>query len=199
MGHGKDTDRFDTIYKRHGPSVLRYCVYSTGSRQDGEDIAAEVFARYIERGARVDEERLLGWLFAVARNLCATHFRRAARGRRAGERLAATADPARGAGAGIGGGAGADEAWRDAAVFAHVRALDEHARLVLFLRVVEDRPFAEVARIVSKKEGAVKMTYYRAIERLRKSMRPTVEGAPARPARPARPAGPAPAEGARDA
>ncbi|MDP2181519.1 MAG: sigma factor-like helix-turn-helix DNA-binding protein, partial [Actinomycetota bacterium] len=40
-------------------------------------------------------------------------------------------------------------------------------RLAVYLRVIEDRPFAEVAHITGKSEDAAKKTVYRALSRLR--------------------------------
>ena len=52
----------------------------------------------------------------------------------------------------------------------YVRRLKETERLVIYLRLAEDRSFAEVARLIGKSESATKMTFYRAIDRLRLEM-----------------------------
>lgn len=153
MARRADPDRFDAVYRGYGPSVLRYCAFSTGSREDGEDIAAEVFSRFLAKGGDLADVRVPGWLFLVARNLCRSHHRSAKRGRLFAWRIARPESE--------------DHAWRDPGVWTTVGRLDEAARLVVFLRAVEDRPFSDIARITNKKEGAVKMTYYRALERLR--------------------------------
>lgn len=72
---------FERAYAAHGASVLRYATYSAGSRQAAEDIAAEAWARYLEKGAHVPTERVEAWLIRVTRNLCASHHRARARGR----------------------------------------------------------------------------------------------------------------------
>jgi RNA polymerase sigma-70 factor (ECF subfamily) len=158
--------RFDAVYVKYGASILRYCVYSAGSAHDGEDITAEVFARLLVKGEHVPDERAEAWLFTVARNLCVSHHRNAARRGTLERRLAAAAlvDAASN---------GIDEsgaAWGDPAIWDCLRCLDEKAGQVVYLRVVEDRPFAEIARLVGKREGATKMMFYRALERLRRDM-----------------------------
>lgn len=150
-----DDARFERVYAAHGPAVLRYCTYSLGSHDRAEDIAAEVFARYIERGAHLDEQRVEGWLIRVARNLCASEHRKAARDRRLAEKIQRQRTQ--------------PDAWLDPDWWGAVRdVLNENERLVVYLRAIEDRPFAEVARMIGKREGAVKMTYYRATEKLRR-------------------------------
>jgi RNA polymerase sigma-70 factor (ECF subfamily) len=151
-----DDTRFEHVYDAHGPAVLRYCTYSLGSRDAAEDAAAETFARYLEKGERVPTEYTEAWLIRVARNLCASQHRTAARWRRLN--ADAPVDPA------PADGWAAPDAWP------YVRRLDETERLAIYLRVVEERPFAEVARLIGKSEAASKMTFYRAIDRLRRDM-----------------------------
>jgi len=152
-----DDARFESAWSAHGPAVLRYCTYSTGSSHEGEDIAAETFARFLAKGDRVAEEHVEAWLIRVARNLCASHHRTLARGTRLQSRLA-EAQPAE------------STCWIRPDSWEYVRRLKETERLAVYLRVAEDRSFADVARILGKSEGAAKMTFYRAIDRLRREM-----------------------------
>lgn len=149
--------RFESAWSEHGPAVLRYCVYSTGSKDVGEDLAAEAFARFIAKGEHVPPEHTEAWLIRVARNLCASHHRDEARGRLLVLRLTEKAPP-RG------------EGWRDPSEWEYVRRLSETERLVIYLRVVDERLFSDVARLTCKSESATKMIFYRAVERLRRHM-----------------------------
>ncbi len=138
--------------------MLRYCTYSTGSSYTGEDVAAETFARFLTRGDGVPPEHTEAWLIRVARNLCVSHHRAVLRQgalvTRLGRESTESAD-----------------AWERPDSWLPVRRLREPERLVLYLRIAEDRPFAEIARLTDRSESAVKMTFYRAIDRLRKDMR----------------------------
>jgi RNA polymerase sigma-70 factor (ECF subfamily) len=151
-----DAAVFEAAYAAHGAGVLRYATYSAGSRQAAEDIAAEAWARYIERGARVPAERVEAWMIRVTRNLCASHHRAAVRGRQLEARIAESAD-----------GPMEADGWTQPEVWQHVRALSEPERLAIYLRIVEERSFPDVARVLGKSEGAAKMTFYRALRRLR--------------------------------
>lgn len=152
-----EDERFESAWSAYGPAVLRYCTYSTGSSDAGEDIAAETFARFLAKGDRVPAEHTEAWLIRVARNLCVTHHRslrrRGALETRLGSVYAERAD-----------------GWHERGTWEYVRRLSEASRLVIYLRVAEDRPFAEIARLTGRSESAAKMTFYRAIERLREQM-----------------------------
>jgi RNA polymerase sigma-70 factor, ECF subfamily len=152
-----DEARFERAWRKHSSAVLRYCTYSMGSIDIAEDLAAETFARFLAKGDRIPEERNEAWLIRVARNLCVSHHRSVQRGRtllaRIGEAPAPQAD-----------------GWADPAEWQCVSQLSERQRLVLFLRVVEERPFAEVARAMGVSESAAKMVFHRAVRRLRNSM-----------------------------
>ncbi len=165
-----DVIRFEREWQAHSRAVANYCVFSTGSREDGEDIAAEVFSRLLGTGRRIRPDKTEAWLFTVARNLCISHHRSAARGKRLLERLSTDPRPA------------VVEAWRRPEVWEHVRELNERSRLAIYLRVAEDRPFAEVAQLMGVSESAAKMTYYRALHRLRTNMIPEVAPGTTEPA-----------------
>jgi RNA polymerase sigma factor (sigma-70 family) len=152
-----DEARFERVYAKYAPVVSRYCAYSTGSRHTAEDLTAETFARFLVRGEPVADDIVERWLLRVARNLCASHHRSAARSRRFLARLAEP-EPA------------IADAWPYPDAWRYVRPLREAQRLAIYLRVVEDRPFAEVARMLGVSESAAKMTYYRAVERVRRDM-----------------------------
>lgn len=149
-----DDERFEQVWTRYAPAVLRYCTYSLGSAQEGEDVAAETFAQFLVRGERVAADHTEAWLIRVARNLCASHHRSASKARRLNERLASESITS-------------EEAWQRPECWDSLRVLKENERLVIYLRIAEDRPFAEIACLIGKSEAAVKMTFYRATKRLR--------------------------------
>ncbi len=156
-----DAERFEELWDQHNRSVFRYCAFSLGSREDAEDAAAETFSRLIRSGDRVRPDRLEAWIFTVARNLCASQHRMRNRSSgllgklsAQGQRLAP--DPA--------------EKWQEPEIWHELRCLNERARLVVYLRVAEDRPFADIGRATGTSQSAAKMTYYRAIDKLRHTM-----------------------------
>jgi RNA polymerase sigma-70 factor (ECF subfamily) len=158
-----DAGRFERAWAAHAASVLRYSTYATGSSETGEDVAAETFARFLAKGSRVAEENVEAWLIRVARNLCSNHRRAAASRSSLEERLARESQV-------VSDTAMASEQWTRPDSWEYVRRLNPNERLAVYLRVAEDRSFADIARLLGKSESAAKMTFYRAIDRLRREM-----------------------------
>jgi len=76
----EDAEAFRALYRRLFPRVYAYVAYRVGSRQDAEDVSAEIFFRVIRalagfkyHGAGSFE----AWVFQIARHQVATFFRQA--------------------------------------------------------------------------------------------------------------------------
>jgi RNA polymerase sigma-70 factor (ECF subfamily) len=69
------------LYQRFAPAMFAYFLKQTASREDAEDLLLEVFLAALEQGklAEMDEGKQQAWLWAVARNKAADHFRRRGR------------------------------------------------------------------------------------------------------------------------
>jgi RNA polymerase sigma factor (sigma-70 family) len=149
-----DDKRFETAWRTHGASLLRYCRFAIGSPDAGEDIAAETFARFLQRGDAVVGDKVEAWLFTVAHNLIRTQQRKSSRWLSVLPRLQDSS-------------AASNEGEYETGLVELLAPLSAEQRLAVYLRVIEDRPFAEVARITGKSEAAVKKIVYRALAQLR--------------------------------
>ena len=81
--------RFEALYVQHYGSILAYAVRRTATRDDAQDVVAEVFAtawRQIDRLPDEPGDRL--WLYGIARKLVARHYRGRLRRSRLHARLA---------------------------------------------------------------------------------------------------------------
>jgi len=154
--------RFEAAWSQYCSPLARYCTFSTGSRQDGEDIAAETFSRLLATHRDIRPEKTEAWLFTVAHNLCVSHHRANTRNRRLLARMTEHRPESDG------------QAWSDSSLWEAVCKLDERSRLAVYLRAIEDRPFSEVAQLMGASESAAKMSYYRAMERLRALLSPAM-------------------------
>jgi RNA polymerase sigma-70 factor (ECF subfamily) len=152
-----DAERFERVWTACAAKIFRYCEFSSGSRQAAEDLVAETFARFLSRGEHVDDGGVEAWLFTVARNLCVSYHRASTRDIARVRRIAETIPREPGG-------------WTDREVWSLVARLSERERLVIYLHTVEQREFQEVAGVLGKSQSAVKMTYYRAMERLRRDL-----------------------------
>lgn len=76
---------FAQFYQRHADRVFSHCYRRLGSREDAEDLVAEVFAATWRHRGRVmphDEVDILPWLLTTANNLLRHHHRSVTRARR---------------------------------------------------------------------------------------------------------------------
>lgn len=64
------------IYESYFPPVYQFLRLRTGDSQVAEDLASEVFLKFVQalRGRSAPRISLRGWLFRVARNELNTHF-----------------------------------------------------------------------------------------------------------------------------
>jgi RNA polymerase sigma-70 factor (ECF subfamily) len=154
------------LYGATAPLLTRYL--RARGVPDADDIVGETFIRVVRNIERFegDESAFRTWLFTIARNLVVDGVR--AHARRPAEpvpteRLAAISPI----------GDVEDEAL-DNLSLEHVRTtlerLSPDQRDVLLLRILGGLTIAEIAQVVGKREGAVKMLQARGIAALRKEI-----------------------------
>lgn len=66
------------IYDAYFPPIYQFIRLRVGDEQTADDLASQVFTKFIValRGSNAPNKSLRGWLFRVARNEIANHFRR---------------------------------------------------------------------------------------------------------------------------
>ena len=70
-----DPEQLAEIYEHFYPKMLKYMSYRAGERI-AEDLTAEVFLRVV-RGIKKQKGSFVAWLYTIARNVVADHFRSA--------------------------------------------------------------------------------------------------------------------------
>ena len=163
---------FAVLYRMLAPSVLAFA--RGRGAADPEDVVAETMtsvARNLDR-FRGDEAAFRSWAFTIAYRRVVDDRRRASR-RVAVRPMSGTEDwpSAAGVADAIVDGL-ASEPVLDA-----LRRLGAEQRDVVLLRVLGDLPVREVAEIMGKREGAVKMIHARALSQLRRDLAPAFAGA----------------------
>jgi RNA polymerase sigma-70 factor (ECF subfamily) len=164
-----DEQAFALLYRRHLPLVLSWCLRQTGNRELAADLCAEVFAASLiaARRYRGDSGDVAAWLLGIARNKLRESRRRGQIEDRARRRM----------------GVGPDELTSDdlervvelasidmTALGALIDALPEDLRRPLIERVVEERPYADIAAELSCSELLVRQRVSRGLKRLRSQM-----------------------------
>jgi len=162
-----DPARFDALYRRYLAQVYSYAYYELGDHHEAEDATEKTFLaaltnldRFEERAQPADGEgasTFRVWLFRIARNVVANQRRGRRRHPEAPiEAAALVADPLdveRTA-------ATRDEA---AAAWRAVGRLPADRRRAIVLRFVEEMSTAEIAGILGRSEGAVRVLIHRAL------------------------------------
>jgi RNA polymerase sigma-70 factor (ECF subfamily) len=152
-----------TLYRRYLDRVYGYCFYQLGDHHDAEDATERTFMAAL-RGLDRFEDRgstFRAWLFRIARNTVANAHRSRRRRRTeplpdSFERPAPNADPA-------GLVALADEL---RAVRHAIAEMPDDRRQVIVLRFVDGLSTAEVAEVLDRSPGAVRVLLHHALRDL---------------------------------
>jgi len=80
VGVVRQEQEFEEEFRHLYPRIYSYIATRTGDPDVAQDLTAEVFARAWESwGQLTHREARVSWLFAIARNMVASHFRHAHR------------------------------------------------------------------------------------------------------------------------
>ena len=162
-----DRDAFGRLYDASVTSVYRYLRSRLAEPSDAEDLTADVFIKAMQAlpSYRHQGVPFVAWLFRIAHNQAVNHLKKSARRRETplGETHqmeTATAYD------------GPEEEVLGQVRFTEVvhamGDLTDLQREVLNLRFAADLSIAEVANVMSRKEGAVKFLQFSALRALRR-------------------------------
>lgn len=161
-----DADAFGVFYRRHLAEVVGFCLRETGNAEVAADLAAEVFAAALEACARYEPryESATPWLLGIARNKLLESRRRGRVDDATRRRL------------GMGPLALEDDDFRRVEELAELGAgsaltllegLPEPEREAVRARVVQERPYAEIAGELECSESVVRQRVSRGLARVR--------------------------------
>jgi RNA polymerase sigma-70 factor (ECF subfamily) len=167
----RDPAKFDALYRKYLAQVYAYALYELADHHAAEDATERVFLRALAAMPRYrelarpedgpDASTFRVWLFRIARNVVANERRSRRR------RPTASLDAALGAGLTI-----ADPTDLEAEAVTHdeagrallaLRALPDDRRRALVLRFVDEMTTAEIAGVLGRSEGAVRVLIHRAL------------------------------------
>lgn len=152
-----DAEAFAVLYRRYLTPLYRYLYRRLGNEKDAEDLTAQVFTEALEGlSAYRERGRFVSWLFTIARRRLVDLYR---------QRVPVELDdPPDGA-------PGLQAALEQGETYSHLsgllQQLDEDQRELLRLRFSAGLEFAEIAAVLGRRTGAVKMSFYRTLAWLR--------------------------------
>jgi RNA polymerase sigma-70 factor (ECF subfamily) len=156
------------MYRKHASSVHTYFYHHVGNIQDAEDLTATAFSKALASFAGYQTARgsRAAWLFGIARNCLRDHWRRARGLERFQPDVLQRLQPD------IADRQPSPEmhvlsAERALALGQAIQRLPSDQREALSLRFFGGLQTADVAAVLGKSEGAVRMLLYRAVVKLR--------------------------------
>lgn len=165
-----DPDAIARLYDLFAARVYRFALVRVESRADAEDILQQTFVKMIEALPRYEDRGLpfAAWLFRIARNSM-IDLARADRGHADLDAIGEYADDRRGP------AEQAEAASDRAAVRAAISRLTPDQRTVIEYRFFAGLSHAEIARLMGRKDGAVRALQFRAVEALHEDLGPLMD------------------------
>ncbi|MBI5287495.1 MAG: sigma-70 family RNA polymerase sigma factor [Chloroflexi bacterium] len=172
-----DQQALADLYDWFMPRVYRYVVARVGNTHEAEDLTEEVFLKLL--GAigdfRWKDVPFSSWVFRIAHNCVATHFRRSAqRGGPTAEIPLDLADGRHDVALAI------EEQITLEEVRAAAALLPDAQREVIALRFAVGLSIADTAKALGKREGNIKALQHKAVGKLQKMLIPERDGAKAK-------------------
>ncbi|MCS7251391.1 MAG: sigma-70 family RNA polymerase sigma factor [Anaerolineae bacterium] len=168
----RDPEAFGELYLRYVRSIYNYIFYRTGDPEEAEDLTSRVFLQALQHLPRFQERGLpfAAWLFRIAHNLVANWHRDRRRHPTIGlsenghDRDSAHIE------------ATLEHREKQEQLLKAIRRLPPDRQQLLILKFVEGLPNAEIARIMGRTEGAIRVLYHRTLEALRRELMEEISG-----------------------
>ncbi len=167
----KDPESFTKVYDLYVERIYRFIFFKVANAEDAQDLTSEVFLKtwqYINDGKAV--KNLNAFFYKIARNLIIDHYRKNSLSQQdvsletAKENLDQRVEVAK------------DELKQIETKLAienvenKLRELKDEYREVIILRYVDGLSIGEIADVVDKKKGTVRVLLYRALNTLKELM-----------------------------
>ena len=162
----QDPDAFGALYDRYFPQIYRFAFSKVRDQSLAEDVTSEVFFKALKNIKRYTYEGhpFSSWLYQITVNQVADHYRGPVGKEVDLEESASmpSSEPSV-----------LDEVVRrerSRHVWSMIDRLPQQQRTAMILKFGEDRKIDDIALIMGKSSGAVKLLLHRGVERLRRDL-----------------------------
>jgi len=171
LGRG-EAEAIEYAVHLYGPALYRFAYYQLHDAMHAEDLVSEVMVKMVNSVDRFvpQQASFQAWLFRIARNLIADHYRAARRHPYVSLEAVLDAEPAREPG----------QIDRNLEVLvdraqleAGLLAITEEQRQVIILHVIEGWELPQVAELLDRSLASVKGLYYRGIQSMYRALHQT--------------------------
>lgn len=167
LAAGGDRQAFGELYERYALRVFRHAHFLTGDRVLAEDITAQVFLKALEAIPRYESRGVpfVAWLLRIASNIVINHRKSAKNNGHSQipdniEAPGAFFSPEHSCEVKVDG----ERVWHE------VRKLPCDQRQVIVMRFIDDLGYPDIANVLGKSVGAVRVLQFRALANLRRML-----------------------------
>lgn len=161
-----DSKAISDLYNQYKPIILNYLFHSSGDIHIAEGLTTEVFIRMIKNLPKYKKSKVpfQVWLFKIARNLMIDHYRTTKKYQivELQENLVSSSESPE---------SDVERNLEVEKLRKAIHKLTSDQSDVIILRFIAEMPISQVAQIMKKSEGAVKMLQSRAIQALYQLMK----------------------------
>jgi RNA polymerase sigma-70 factor, ECF subfamily len=155
------------LYDELSSKVYGFFFARTGRKETAEDLSQDIFLRLVEKVGSFDEKRgrFVVWFWRMAHNMLIDHYR----GKKETPFSAFSDDEVEGMA--VAGGTSAEDRERYRALREFLRTLSEGEQELFELHYVAEVPYREIARIVGRSEGSLRVAALRLKEKIKKGLK----------------------------
>jgi RNA polymerase sigma-70 factor (ECF subfamily) len=159
-----DSEAFASLYNANIKKIYDFIFFKTLNKELSEDLVSQVFLKALKNIGRFKSDNFSAWLYTIARHTIVDYYR----SNRETKNIEDCWDLADS----INLTDDADDNFKLEKIREAMKYLSAADREVLIMRLWLDLPFKEIADNLNKKEAAVKMSFGRALDRLRQKVSP---------------------------
>jgi RNA polymerase sigma-70 factor (ECF subfamily) len=164
-----DEKHFGKLYELYFDKIYRFIYFRVNHKETAEDLAEEVFVKAWSKIKHVKAESFGGWLYQIAKNQIIDHYRKSK----------TTVDISE-----VENILESDEnvvestnlIMEQITFLELLKQLTPEQQIIIKLKFIEDLDNAEIAELISKSEGSIRVVQHRAIQKLQQLLDKQIEG-----------------------